>query len=58
MGRKINTQEYKEYIADIKSGKIILFLEPNGSINHGNVSKLNAGVKPQLPEGSIIIRPE
>lgn len=58
IGMETNSQEYKDFIADAKSGKILMWLDERGSFNYADVSKLNPGVKPKLPKGSIIISPE
>ncbi len=58
IGMETNSQEYKDFIADAKSGKILMWLDERGSFNYGDVSKLNPGVTPKLHKGSIIISPE
>jgi hypothetical protein len=58
MGMTTDSQEYKEFIAEVKSGKTLMWLDKYGEINYGDVSVLSPGVTPKLPKGSIIISPE
>ena len=58
MDMKTDSQEYKEFIAEVKSGKTLMWLDKYGEINYGDVSVLSPGVTPKLPKGSIIISPE